>query len=45
MVKYVDTTPSFAHGTEASFYLDPLGNVLTAKQFDNGKKEADSASG
>lgn len=39
MVKYVDTTPSFAHGTEASFYLDPLGNVLTAKQFDNGKKD------
>lgn len=37
-IKYVDVTPTFTHGTEASFYLDSLGNVLTARQFDNGKK-------
>lgn len=37
-IKYVDTAPSFNHGSTASFYLDALGNVLVAREFDNGEK-------
>lgn len=36
-VRFVDPSPSFTHGSYATFYIADLLNVLTVKQFESGE--------
>ena len=36
-VRFVDSAPSFTHGSYATFYIADLLNILTVKQFESGE--------